>query len=153
MSTFPRILFCIFIWFFFSSKTGHRVIFRKSKSSMGVAFLHVPATLVSLLWRSVHPDQCNAGATHSSRSLGEEEGGQSSHLVCHVVVLSCGKVAVGTDRGVVVLVTGGHESKAVGVHLLAGNPVSFSSLLLALAQLSIMQRLQHLSTDLQHTKQ
>ncbi|TNN51061.1 hypothetical protein EYF80_038742 [Liparis tanakae] len=61
-------------------------------------------------------------------------------------------VAVGTDGGVVVLVTGRHEGQAVGVDLMAGDPVSLRSLLLALAQLPVTQGLQHLSTDLQHTK-
>ncbi len=75
----------------------------------------------------------------------------SSHFVCHVIVLSCRQVAVGTDCVAVVLVTRGHEGQAVGVDLLAGGTVSISSFLLAFAKLPIAQSLQHLSAHLQST--
>lgn len=148
---------------------------------MGNAFLHVPAPfpvspVVLSPSRSV---QCG-GATHSSHSPGtggraalgkwvcwrtKASGGvlappsppspppphQSSHFVCHIVMLSCRQVAVGTDRGVVVMVTRRHEGQAVGVDLMAGSAVSLSSLLLALTQLPVTQSFQHLIADLQHT--
>lgn len=76
---------------------------------------------------------------------------QCSHFVCHVIMLSCRHVAIGADCGAVVLVAGRHEGQAVGVDLMAGGSVSFSSLLLVLTQLPFLQSPQHLSTDLQHT--
>jgi len=136
---------------------------------------------LSLLWFSVHPDQCNVGATHSSHSPGTgegEAGGRwgigsvgglrrlaacwplvllpplilSSYFVCHVIMLPCRQVTVDADCGAVVLVPRRHESQAIGVDLMAGGPVSLGRLRLTLAKLPITQSLQHLSTDLQHTE-
>lgn len=77
---------------------------------------------------------------------------QSSHFICHVVVLSGRHVAVGTDCGAVVLVARWHEGQAVRVDLMAGSAVSLSRLLLVLTQLPFPQSLQHLGTVLQHTQ-
>lgn len=121
---------------------------------------------LSLLW-SVHSDQCNVGATHSSHSprtgvawvcwWTKASGGmfapprsQSSHFICHVIMLSCRHVAIDTDCGAVVLVAGRHEGQAVGINLMAGGSVGFGSFLLVLTQLSFSQGLQYLNTDLQY---
>lgn len=73
----------------------------------------------------------------------------SSHFVGQLVVLARRQVAVGTDGGAVVLVAGGQEGQAVGEQAVAGRPVGLGSFVLALAQLTLAQGLQHVAAHLQ----